>query len=157
MGIARAEKYDIVVSHGDMYYRIAKVVFQRKDGSVIVSIPYFTPAQGLVCKALHPGGNPSVPIRLDQVGFTTSHLVKYNHHPDGKAHFSQTGKVRTKVRKKAQTLDAVDGHLFTMLVSGLDGFEKIAAPQDPPVNPELSVRERHLVYSLDSWPDTYLK
>ena len=53
----------------------------------------------------------------------SSHLVKYSHHPDGRAHFSQDGRVRTEIKKQSVPLDNVEGHLFSLHVQGLHGFE----------------------------------
>lgn len=69
-------------------------------------------------------------MSLEPEGKITSHLVKYSHHPDGRAHFSQDGRVFTRVRKQAVPLDAVEGHVFTVKLQGLAAFERVAPGED---------------------------
>jgi hypothetical protein len=52
--------------------------------------------------------------------------VKYAHHMDGEAHFSQDGKVQTRVRKRANLLNDCAGHLFTVQLQGLHDFAKFS-------------------------------
>lgn len=61
-------------------------------------------------------------LDLRDGGKVTSHLVKYAHHPDGEAHFSQTGKVLTQVRRRAMPLDGIEGHCFHDSGTGARGF-----------------------------------
>jgi len=55
----------------------------------------------------------------------TSHSVKYSHHPGSRAHFSLTGKVRASIGKSAVPLDGACGHLFTVMVQGLEHFQAV--------------------------------
>jgi len=71
-----------------------------------------------------PPGDPESLIFGESAPVTT-HIVKYSHHPDGEAHFSQDGKVFTRVRRKAVPLNAAEGHLFTVMVQGLHRFEDV--------------------------------
>lgn len=52
----------------------------------------------------------------------TSHLVKYSHHPDGRAHFSQDGRVVTAIKRSAVPLASQHAHLFTIQLQGLHAF-----------------------------------
>ncbi len=65
-------------------------------------------------------------ITLLPGGKVTSHLVKYSHHPDGRVHFSQSGKVFTKIKKNSIPLSSVDGHMFTVHLQGINDFQKVA-------------------------------
>jgi hypothetical protein len=56
-------------------------------------------------------------------GKVTSHLVKYTHHLDGEAHFSQEGQVKTEIRKKSIPLHSINGHIFTIQLPGLKDFK----------------------------------
>jgi hypothetical protein len=60
----------------------------------------------------------------------TSHLVKYSHHPDGRAHFSQTGKIFTEIKKQSIALETQHGHMFSLLIQGLDGLEEASPTKD---------------------------
>jgi hypothetical protein len=50
-------------------------------------------------------------------------MVKYSHHPDGTALFSQDGRVLSQVRKKSIPLAKQEGHLFTTQFQYLKAFE----------------------------------
>jgi hypothetical protein len=56
-------------------------------------------------------------------GKIASHLVKYSHHPDGRAHFSQDGKVFTQIKRQSVALDQQWGHIFTVQLQGIEGFD----------------------------------
>ena len=60
---------------------------------------------------------------LQEGGKATGHRVKYSHHPDGMAHFSQDGKIFTTVRKRSVPLTDKDGHIFTIQLQGLEDFQ----------------------------------
>jgi hypothetical protein len=49
--------------------------------------------------------------------------VKYSHHPDGRAHFSQDGKIVTSVKRQSVPLDRQEGHIFSLLIQGLNALE----------------------------------
>lgn len=70
------------------------------------------------------------PIDLRPQGKCTSHNVKYAHHIDGEAHFSQTGKILTKIRRQSVPLRSNAGHIFTLLVQGLRHFQAADKPKD---------------------------
>ncbi|NMB74335.1 MAG: hypothetical protein GYA21_04310 [Myxococcales bacterium] len=59
---------------------------------------------------------------------TTVNKVKYSHHPDGRAHFSQHGKVKTSIINpdSMRLDDPSGGHLFTLRVQGLFDFEPVS-------------------------------
>lgn len=63
---------------------------------------------------MHKGQQYPTSLSLIDGGKVTSHKVKYSHHPDGRTHFSQDGKIFTKVIKSSASFDEVDGHLFTV-------------------------------------------
>jgi hypothetical protein len=53
------------------------------------------------------------------------HHVKYTHHLDGETHFSQDGKILTRVRRRADALPVYGGHLFTIQLQGLFDFQQM--------------------------------
>jgi hypothetical protein len=79
-------------------------------------------------RLLSKGGNGSCaePVKVA----LASHLVKYSHHPDGRAHFSQDDKVRTVIRRQSVPLYEQQGHIFTVLIQGLRAFEAAAASKE---------------------------
>lgn len=71
-------------------------------------------------------------IRLGETGVTTSHKVKYSHPIDGRAHFSQDGRVFTRVRRQSIRLDQGEGNLFEFHAFGLGAFDEIVPGQERP-------------------------
>jgi hypothetical protein len=111
---ARAKRFTVQVRQArtEEAHQIAKIFFSGRDGSLYVDFPYFEHRDGLVCRAtLTPGATE---VSLVEGGKVTSHRVKYAHHRDGEAHFSQTGKVLTQVRKPSVPLNRYSGHIFTI-------------------------------------------
>jgi hypothetical protein len=129
----RSQRYTICVHTANVRSKLLQITFSRKDGSIFVGFPYYEHSVGLVSAAtLAPGSDV---LDLEPGGKITSHLVKYSHHPEGRAHFSQDGKVFTRVRKQSVPLDEVAGHLFTLQVQGLHGFDVLEeARWDEPPN-----------------------
>ncbi len=135
----RTQRVVCSVSVPQGQHKVLQLVFQKRDGSVFVAFPYYKYSSGLVTVATVPAADPSasdegVQVELKPGGKVTSHLVKYAHHPDGEAHFSQTGKVITQVRRKAVPLDEAGGHLFTTHLVGYTEFMPVtlAESRRPP-------------------------
>lgn len=120
----RSERYVITIASASGRYKILQVVFGNKDGSIYVNFPYFVNHEGLV-SLVHFPGNIQLPtsLSLEPGGKVTSHLVKYSHHPTGRAHFSQDGKVLSEIRKESVPLNKAEGHIFTTMFQGLEYFE----------------------------------
>lgn len=60
----------------------------------------------------------------------TSHRPKYSHHEDGRAHFSQDGKIITSVRRHACPLRDINGHAFTLHIQGVPSFPPMNAKDE---------------------------
>lgn len=101
----RSKQTVVTIKADGHRHKIIQVLFS-KDGSLYVTFPYFKHAEGLlaVVTVTRPPGTTSE-INLADTGKVASHLVKYSHHPDGRAHFSQDGKVRTEIRRQAVALE----------------------------------------------------
>src|SRR6266496_590892 len=126
--VARFKVFDIVANVHATSRRIAKVEF-GKDGSVYVFFPGFANTSGILCRAVFRGGIPTTTLDLKENGRVTNHLVKYAHHPDGRAHFSQTGKVKTEIRRQSVPLTHLKGHFFTIQVQNFESFPVLSAPK----------------------------
>jgi hypothetical protein len=100
--------------------------FAKRDGSIFINFPYFQHKQGVVSLVGWPSGQASTTVSLEPGGRVSSHLVKYSHHPSGRAHFSQDGRVRTIIKKEAVPLSDLEGHLFTLHVHGFEAFETLS-------------------------------
>jgi len=83
---------------------------------------------------MHKGQQYPTSLSLIDGGKVTSHKVKYSHHPDGRTHFSQDGKIFTKVIKSSASFDEVDGHLFTVQFQGLTDFEGMSPDEHRPLH-----------------------
>ena len=125
------ERFIVVIKTAQSRNKVMQIMFSKKDGSVFINFPYYKFSQGLVSLVTF-SGNIKLPTSLNLVpgGKVTSHLVKYSHHPDGRAHFSQDGRVRTKVKKKAIALFKAEGHIFTAQLQGMNDFVATNSKKD---------------------------
>src|SRR5439155_17026711 len=94
----------------------------RRDGSIFVPFPYYKNSSAQLIEGTLIGGQ-QYPSDLNVSGPLTTHRVKYTHHADGEAHFSQDGKILTRVRRRANPLQSYSGHLFTVQLQGLSDFQ----------------------------------
>jgi hypothetical protein len=119
----RSDRVVCVVKVGAVRAKAFQVFF-GKDGSLFVTFPYFRHRTGILSScALPANGAEKSEVSLEAGGKVTSHLVKYSHHPDGRAHFSQTGKIVTAVKRQSIALDKQHGHIFSLIIQGLSGLE----------------------------------
>lgn len=143
--VLRSEMFVVSAEWRGQRHKLFQCRFSKKDGSLFVSLPYFSQSTGLVSLATLPVGE-SATINLQEGGKVSSHLVKYSHHPDGRAHFSQDGKVLTVIKKNAVPLEGHGGHLFTLHIHGLRDFKALTdaeARQGP------SVKRTGLTFTLE--------
>ncbi len=111
--------------------KLFQVMFARSDGSIFVNFPYYKHTNGVLSEVVYPGNQgPSADLSMVTRGNITSHLVKYAHHPDGRAHFSQDGKVLTRVKKQSVPLDAAEGHIFSVNIQGIEDFEQLTDKEE---------------------------
>jgi len=110
--------------------KVFQVIFNRSDGSIFVNIPYSALEHGILSEGRLPRLQKEVQVSLEERGKVTSKLVKYAHHPDGRAHFSQSGQVRTEIVKQSVPLTKSQGHIFTLQFQGVLQFDKARLPRD---------------------------
>jgi hypothetical protein len=119
----RAERIVCTVRAGQLRAKAFQIVF-HKDGSLFISFPYFRHRTGLLSISSIPAnGLPESQVNLEHGGRVTSHLVKCSHHLDGRAHFSQDGKIFTTIKRQAIALDKQHGHIFSLLIQGLNALD----------------------------------
>jgi hypothetical protein len=120
-----AERYIVTILAAGYRYKIFQVLFNKKDGSLHISFPYFIHKEGLLSEATIPA-KTTFPTDLSLLpgGKVTTHRVKYSHHVSGEALFSQDGKIYSKIRKRSVPLKSQAGHIFTVLICGIPSFEK---------------------------------
>jgi hypothetical protein len=144
--VLRSQRFVIGIVTAGHHRKIFQCQFASRDGSVFVSFPYYRHTTGLVSLVAWPAGQPSAVLSLELGGKVSSHLVKYSHHPNGRAHFSQDGRVRTIIRKQSVPLDEVEGHLFSLHVQGLENFDVATAAEE---NASLSPKRTRIRFSFD--------
>src|SRR3982074_3490622 len=106
----QSERVVCVVKIGDLTAKAFQIGFD-KDGSLFIHFPYFRHRTGILSSAEIPAtGERKVDVNLEHGGKVTSHLVKYSHHPDGRAQFSQDGKILTAIVRQSISLDTQHGH-----------------------------------------------
>ena len=121
--VLNSEKFVIAVPTPSGRFKLFQIV-RGRDGSIFVPFPYFKHTSAQLSEGTLKGGQ-SYPLNLSVGGPLTMHHVKYTHHMDGESHFSQHGKILTKVRRRANSLQAHGGHLFTIQLQGLPDFQQV--------------------------------
>jgi hypothetical protein len=145
----RSSRIVAVINTSQLRVKAFQIIFSE-DGSFFINFPYFRHRIGLLCaSALPADGKRQTDINLEQGGKVASHLVKYSHHPDGRAHFSQTGKIITAVKRQSIPLDAQNGHIFTLHIQGLAAFE----PADPVKDATTSLKRAVIEFTMEP-PDS---
>lgn len=119
----QSERFIFTVQSGSVRHKICQILFGKSDGSIYVAFPYFDIKEGIASIGTFTPNLVSSNINLQTNGKVTSNPVKYAHHPDGEAHFSQDGRVKTLIRKKSVPLQEVEDHIFTIQVQGLSHFD----------------------------------
>jgi hypothetical protein len=145
----RSERFVIAVQAATRH-KVFQVFF-GPDGSLYVTFPYFKRRAGILAAATIPGnGHTTSQVNLQVGGKITSHLVKYSRHPDGRAHFSQHGKIRTEIKRQAIALNTQWGHIFSVIVHGLQAFNAADEIKDVGISLKrttLTLRSNHLLKS----------
>jgi hypothetical protein len=106
----------------------------RRDGSFHVVFPSFDAVAGLIAECTMPAGPPPTEVSLTQRGRVTQHLVKYSHHESGIVQFSQTGKIRSEVRRRGSPLAGFEGHLWTTQIQGVGSLRLSTRPRITPID-----------------------
>ncbi len=126
--VLTGDRYVIGVRCGPDLVRKLFQITPARDGSLYVSFPYSPFDRGRV-------GIPTLPKGPDQWVLVedfplTSHHVKYAHHPSGLAHFSQSGRVKSTVRKFSVPFGEISGHIFTVSFQGIDRYKCVDFSSD---------------------------
>jgi hypothetical protein len=119
----RAERIVCTVRARQLRVKAFQIVF-HKDGGFFISFPYFRHRTGLLSISSIPAnGSRKSQVNLEYGGKVTSNRVKYSHHVDGRAHFSQDGKIVTAIKRQSIALDKQHGHIFSLLIQGLTALD----------------------------------
>lgn len=127
--VAYSAKHYVVACEGrGVCAKLFQIGFTKSDASLFVTFPYYSGGHGSLGQVvLSPEMKYPGDLIVGESFSVTSHNVKYSHHPSGRAHFSLTGKVNTSVGKDAVPLNCTDGHIFTVMLQGVDQFSPLSA------------------------------
>ncbi len=126
--VIRSNEISVLAKTNEQFSELFKIIFYKNShnkSALFITFPYFNLNNGIVSKLVFPGGKKSVDaLSLEETGSLTTHMVKYSHWEDGNTHFSQDGKVYSKIRNLSTPLNEAAGHIFTIQLQGLSGFSK---------------------------------
>jgi|SRR6266404_649981 hypothetical protein len=126
----RSHRVVCVVKVNELRAKAFQIGFE-KDGSLFIHFPYFQHRTGLLSSSEIPAtGERGADVNMEHGGKVTSHRVKYSHHPDGRAHFSQDGKIFTAIKRQSIPLDTQNGHMFTLYIQGLNALDCAKTAKD---------------------------
>lgn len=138
-----SEKFVVLLEVDGNWRRIINLRFERGRNGLgyQVDLPHFAHSQGVLRKfAIDEPPGAEVRVDLEAGGTTTSHLLKYSHHADGRAHFSQDGRGITQIITRTGRLRSTYGHLFSVNYWGADAFAlsrardaRVAPPRSSPL------------------------
>ena len=114
-------EYTVIIKRKGVCYKIFQIMF-GKDESLYVNFPYYKHKEGILSHATLKAGSDK--LNLEEGGKVTSHLVKFSYHPDGRVHFSQTGRIKTLIKKQSVPFASQDGHIFTLQLKCFSDFQK---------------------------------
>jgi len=135
----RCERVVCVVKAAELRAKAFQIVF-GEDGSLFITFPYFRHRTGILSASAIPAtGTRQSQVNLEKGGKVTSHLVKYSHHTDGRAHFSQSGKIITAIKRQSIALDRQHGHIFSLIIQGLHALDVAHAVKDAGTSPKRGV------------------
>ncbi len=120
-----SDLYVIGIDDGGVERKLFQII-AGNDGSLYASFPYSPFDRGRVGIITLPSNHDESKgvIIGDEFPFTAHH-VKYSHHPDGAVHFSQTGRVRSVIRKAGVPFGTVSGHIFSVSFQGIGRFRRL--------------------------------
>jgi hypothetical protein len=135
----RSERIVCVVKDVDLRVKALQIVFGA-DGSLFITFPYFRHRTGILSSSSIPAtGTRESQVNLEHGAKVTSHLVKYSHYTDGRAHFSQTGKIVTAIKRQSIALDKQHGHMFSLLIQGLNALDAAHPTKDSITSTERAI------------------
>jgi hypothetical protein len=128
----RSERVVCTVKTGDLRMKAFQIGFQG-DGTLFAHFPYFLHRAGILSSSEIPAtGQRKADVNIEHGGKVTSHRVKYSHHPDSRAHFSQDKRIFTTIRRQSVSLDNQNGHIFSLHIQGMHALDAASAIKDAP-------------------------
>jgi hypothetical protein len=126
----RSERVVCVIKVGKRRAKAFQIGFDE-DGTLFIHFPYFQHRTGILSSSEIPAtGERKTDVNIEHGGKVTSHRVKYSHHTDGRAHFSQDGKIFTAIKRQSISLDTQNGHMFSLYIQGLHALDVAKTAKD---------------------------
>lgn len=124
-----SERFTVLFGTPGNYRKLFKVQFERHDHGLgfFVHLPYFGHTRGLLGPVTIGAGAGEQTVNYGDDSATTTERVKYVHHPDGRAQFSQDGRIVTEVVTQSMPLNEHESHLFTVNFWGVEDFAQARA------------------------------
>lgn len=124
-----AESATVVAATPLGRFKLFKILFDKRDGSIYVPFPYMVTKRGLLSEVdPSAGANPRV-LELATNGVVVDYDVKFAHHTSGQVHFSKTGENDLLPRRFSYPLATAIGRVFEFHFFGLAGFETVPPAQ----------------------------
>jgi hypothetical protein len=147
-----AEMTTVVASTPKGTFKLFKVVFGKKDGSVYVPFPYLSEKRGILAEA-DPSSEPDPKtIDLKRGGVVVDFDTKFTHHTSGLVHFSKSGEQEILPGRRGFPLTGPIGRLFEFRAYGLEGFEAVDLSR-PTKDYRLRLQFQHHPRSIVVWSE----
>jgi hypothetical protein len=124
-----AERHVVTVQSLNAGHRKIFAVSFGKDDSVYVHMPYFQEEEGLLLRCIGRLNDGQATVERVELPHTIGSRVKFSYHRNGRAHFSQDGKVKTVVIDSLPPLVVHDGVLFQLQAYNFDHYDSVK-PRD---------------------------
>jgi hypothetical protein len=118
------DRYVIGMECGEVVRKLFQII-PAKDGGLYVSFPYTPFDVGRVGILTMTSASEEEGVLFGNDAPVTAEGVKYSHHPSGVVQFSQTGRVRTDIRKLGVPFGKISGHIFTVTLQGIDRYKSV--------------------------------
>jgi hypothetical protein len=127
----RSKRFVVMAEAEGIRSKIFSLGFDKSELGFSISLDYFNFRQALLGRYVNrmPFGE-SAPLDMKAGGTTSSRGFKLSHHADGRVHFSQDGKIYTRVVTQSKPLVTTLGHVFTVYFQCLDSFAPATAKDD---------------------------
>lgn len=126
----QGKRFVVTIRTDDVEAKVLQIFFHQTDGTLFIGFPYVPSSKGFASVGHFSPFLAKQNVSLEEAGKLTTKRVKYSHHPDGRAHFSQDQQIRTEISKDSIPLNQQDGHIFTAHLQGLDDFQAVDPNRD---------------------------
>jgi hypothetical protein len=110
------------------------------DGSLFITFPYVRHRTGILSSSLIPAtGTRESKVNPEDGGKVTSHLVKTFTSRGRPCAFFPDRKIATAIKRQSIALDKQHGHMFSLLIQGLNAFDAAHPSKDSITSTERAI------------------